>query len=511
MKRRKTRRLLLPAAIAFAILHSMTRTSSGLRTLFIVPPRMSLLNRDSAATQVVPLVGLASIIGNIKSEFPETAFIDAFAEKLSFKQTLKKIEEFKPDVLAFSCLTIQINDAAEVAEAAKAGGNPIVTVVGGPHASRVPMDALAEFPAFDYAVAGEGELTMAELLRLVAGGSPASGVKGVYSISPDGVRAGEPRSFIDDLDSLSLPDWSAFNLDVYCASFRLKSQRIRELCVSINRGCPFNCIFCSKIMGNKVRKRSIPGVIDEIQRDIRDFGAGQILFTDETFTVDREGVVSLCEAMISSGISDKISWTADTRPDMVDDELVALMKRSGCFFLCFGADSTDDDALKIMKKNARAANIYTAIRMCKAHGLQTQAAYILGLPTDTAQSVRKNVSGALKVNSDFATFSILVPYPGTKVMEMAESGNEGLTLLTKDWRLYGKQLGYAMETKNLDRRKLEKLQRNAYFRYYLRPAKIRNVFRIADVKMVFFYFVSHMLKRLGVKPGARLGGGPAAQ
>ncbi|HOY61824.1 MAG TPA: cobalamin-dependent protein, partial [bacterium] len=101
---------------------------------------MSLLNRDSAATQVVPLVGLASIIANIKPEFPETAFIDAFAEKLSFKQTLKKIEEFNPDVLAFSCLTIQINDAAEVAAAAKAGGAPPVTVVGGPHASRVPMD-----------------------------------------------------------------------------------------------------------------------------------------------------------------------------------------------------------------------------------------------------------------------------------------------------------------------------------------------------------------------------------
>lgn len=480
----------------------MGQFSSKIRTLFIVPPQTTLLNRDSAATQVVPLVGISSIIGNIQAEFPEIGFLDAFAEKLSLDQTLKRISDFKPDVLAFSCLTIQINDAADVAGAVKSSGGAI-TVVGGPHASRNPVDTLKEFPCFDFTIAGEGEETTAELLRALRDNGETSEIKGLYSLRDGEPVTGGVRPYIDNLDALALPEWKHFNFDAYCASFRLKSAGIRELCVSINRGCPFNCIFCSKIMGDRVRKRSVPSVIGEIQRDIRDFGARQILFTDETFTVDRNGVAELCESMIREGLNKQVSWIADTRPDMVDEELIALMKKAGCFFLCFGADSTDDSALKYLKKNARAANIYTAVRMCRKHGLLTQAAYILGLPTDTVESAKQNARNAIKVDSDFATFSILVPYPGTKVMEMAEKGEEGLVLLTKDWRLYGKQLGFAMETKTLNRKKLEKLQRAAYYRYYLRPRKIRNVFKIADVRMVFFYFISHMLKLLGYKPGGK--------
>jgi len=438
-------------------------------------------------------------MGNIRKEFPEIGLIDAFAEKLTEEQTIARIADFNPDILAFSCLTTQISDAAQLTEDLRKGGSKALSVVGGPHVSRNAEDTLREFPCFDHTISGEGEETMLELLRAARDGSSAAGIKGLYSLADGEILTGGPRPYIENLDALEFPDWTPFKFDAYCASFRLKSLGIRELCVSINRGCPFNCIFCSKIMGNKIRKRSIPRVIEEIEKDIRDFGAKQILFTDETFSIDRDTVMELCETMIRKNIHKQISWVADTRPDMVDDELIALMKKSNCYCLSFGADSTDDSVLRYLKKNARAANIYTAIKMCAKHGLRTQAAYILGLPADTEQSIKNNIRGALKVNSDFATFSILVPYPGTKIMEMAESGTDGLVLLTKDWRLYGKQLGCALETKNLNRKKLEKLQRSAYYRYYLRPSRIRNIFEIADPKKIFFYFISHLLRLFGIK------------
>lgn len=471
-----------------------------MRVLFLIPAKTSFLNRDFAATQVVPSVGIASIVGTIQKEFPDVAVLDAFAEKLTLKESLKKIMDFKPDVVAASALTTQIHDAAATAKELKQISPQIRTVAGGPHTSKIPGETLVEFPALDFTIAGEGELPMLELLLALRDGGDTGAIKGVYTLRKGEVVSGGPREFMQDLDSLGFPEWKHFNWNNYCASFRLKSQGCRELLVSINRGCPFNCIFCSKIMGNKIRKRSIPRVIEEMTRDMEKFGANQFLFTDETFTVDRGGVVELCEGIIQKGLHEKVSWICDTRPDMVDDELVALMKRAGCFFMCFGADSVSDEALKYMKKNASAANIFMAIRMCRKHGITTQAAYILGLPADTAESINANARGAVRVDSDFATFSILVPYPGTRIMEMAENNEEGLKLLSKDWRLYGKQLGYAVETKNLKRTQLEKLQRRAYYRYYLRPRKFLNIFKIADVKVIALYFISHMLRFVGFSP-----------
>lgn len=468
-----------------------------MRVLFLIPPRTTTLNRDFAATQLVPSVGIASMIGGVIREFPDVTFLDAYAEGLTPDAAVRRILDFRPDLVAMSALTIQVHDAAETARALKGVDPRIRVVVGGPHTSKIPEETLREFPVFDFAAAGEGEGIMRELLPALRDGGRTDNIPGLYSVEEGNVVSGGARPYITDLNSLEFPDWKHFNWDAYCASFRLKKQKYREISVSINRGCPFDCIFCSKIMGSRLRKRSIHRVIEEIQRNVRDFGANQILFTDETFTVDRAGVAELCESIIREGLHEKISWIADTRPDMVDEELLTLIKRSGCFFICFGADSVSDETLKYMKKNADAASIYNAIRLSRKCGLTTQAAYIMGLPTDSPASIRETVRGALAVNSDFATFSILVPYPGTKIMEMAEKG-EGLVLLTKDWRLYGKQLGNALETSRLSRPVLEKLQRRAYYRYYLRPSKIFNIFRIADVRVVLLYFIAHLLRKIGL-------------
>lgn len=472
-----------------------------MKTLFLIPPRTSGFNRDFAATQSVPSIGLAYIIAAVQKEFPDVALIDAWAEKLTLRETAARAAAFAPDLIAVSALTIQICEAAETVAEIKKAVPGARAIVGGPHASKIPADTLREFAAFDFAGAVEGEEITLELLRALRDGAAVDAVPGLYSRRGGEVVSGGPRPYIADVDALGFPEWKHFDPGAYCASFRLKSQGIREIPVHINRGCPFNCVFCAKIMGGKLRKRTIPRVVEEIERNTVDFGARQIIFTDETFTVDRGGVTALCESLIARGLHKKIEWTCDTRPDKVDEELIALMKRAGCFFMCFGADSVSDETLAAMNKNIAAHNIFSAVRMCRAHGIETQAAYIIGAPTDTAESVRGNIRGALKVNTDFATFSIMVPYPGTKIMEMAERGEGGLRLLSKDWRLYGKQLGYALETAALSRRDLEKLQREAYSRYYLRPKKIANIFRIADLRVIFLYALAHLLRRLGIAPG----------
>ena len=449
---------------------------------------------------MAPYPGIATIIGCVQEEFPQVDWVDAYAERLGLAGTVRRIREFGPDVVAAAAYTTQMHEAAATARAVRAAGLKAKFVVGGPHTSRIPEESAREFPEFDYIAAGEGEGIVLDLLRALRNGESADNIPGIYCLRGNEVVSGGRREFIQDLDAMPLPEWKHVRWDAHCAIFALRRERIRETAICFNRGCPFNCIFCAKIMGNKVRRRSCDAVVEQMRRDVSEYGAQQILFTDETFTIDRDRSVELFEKIIRAGLPKKTRWVCITRPDKLDEELISLMKRSGCHGMCLGADSVFDETLEFMNKSTKAENIFSAIRLCRKHGILTEAGYIIGLPTDTAASVKRMIAGAVAADSDFATFAILVPYPGTKIMDMAERGDQGLRLLSKDWRHYGKQLGCAMETDNLSRSKLEKLQRTAYYRFYLRPRKFFNAMRMADLKVVFLYLAAHILRRLGVKP-----------
>jgi anaerobic magnesium-protoporphyrin IX monomethyl ester cyclase len=479
---------------------SGTRSSAARRVLFLIPPQTSRMRRDFASSHLAPSLGVASIIGSVRRDFSDVGFIDAHAGRLSLGKTVKRVLDFKPDVLAVSALTIQINDAADVVATLKKAGLKAQVIIGGPHASKIPEETLREFPCFDFAGAGEGEELMREFLAAIGAGGDGSSIRGLYARRDNAVASPENRPFIDDLDALPFPDWSQIRWENYRALFALKSHGIREVPVAFTRGCPFQCIFCAKIMGNRVRKRSVARVVEEIERDVDLYQARQILFTDETFTVDRASIIALSEEMRRRSLEKKISWICNTRPDLADEELLTHMRDAGCGLINFGVDSLEEESLRAMNKGSSIENAFQAVRTCRKLGIRTEAAYLLGMPTDTKDSIRKTIRAAAKIDSDFATFAILVPFPGTEIMDMAEKGEGGLVLLSRDWRLYGKQLGHALETRNLNRRALEALQRAAYYHFYLRPRRILSIFRLTDIRIVYYLF-AHALTRLGIGPG----------
>ncbi|MBI2891526.1 MAG: radical SAM protein [Nitrospirae bacterium] len=306
---------------------------------------------------------------------------------------------------------------------------------------------------------------------------------GTFAFTPE-----RPRS--RDLDRLPLPAFDAFPVEAYDGMYRIR--RNPALLLSSARGCPYQCIFCQNPGGTQYRYRSIDAVMDEIEHDLQRYPIRQIVFTDETFTINRKRTTALCEAMLSRGVPRRLRWVCETRVDAVTRDLLALLKEAGCEAISFGVEAGNQAVLDAIRKKSRKEEAVQAIRWCRELGIFTQSNFIIGHPDETRETISDTIRFALELGADSAGFSILVPFPGTEVMRMAERGEGGLRLLTRDWTKFGKQAGASLELEHLPRSVLERILLGAYLRFYLRPTRWLNAMRVAHLTAVPL-FVGHIL------------------
>jgi len=466
------------------------------KVTLVYPPTIASLDRDISATYSVAPISMAYIAAFLKEKGIAVSAIDAKAEKLSLREIEKRINLEKPDIVGLTAATIQIYEAHTTAKLIKQINKEIVTVIGGWHASAIPKETLAEFPYFDFAVYGEGEVTMYELVKTLENGGDVSTIKGIAYRGDGEIRLTEPHPYIKNLDEMPFPAYELFPLDKY--RFYAFKRKMLELPVSTSRGCPHKCSFCYKSMGDAVRLRSIESVINEIKRDVEEFGARRIMFIDDTFTLNKKRVVQLCDRLISEGLDKKISWMCETRVDAVDRQLLEKMRGANCVNVSYGIESGNQTILDTIVKNINLKQAQNAVKWAKETGMEVDTNFILGNQGETRETALDTINFAAELDADRANFSILVPYPGTQIMEMAEKRVNGLRLLTKNWRKYGRQMGGALSLESIDRRELEKLQMKAYLKFYLRPGKITNLLKILNIKSIpilLLHQVNTFLKR----------------
>jgi radical SAM superfamily enzyme YgiQ (UPF0313 family) len=246
----------------------------------------------------------------------------------------------------------------------------------------------------------------------------------------------------------------------------------------------------------KYRKRSIESVMEEVEIDVERFGAELLFITDETFTLDRKRVVAFCEALLQRGFERKVRWFCETRVDAVDRELLQLLRKAGCYSLFYGVESGNQETLDRSNKRIDKAEAIAAVRWAREAGIFTHTNYIFGNPFETRDTIQETIQFAVDVDSDAAGFSIMVPYPGTEILRMAREGHGGLKLLSSDWADYGKVVGAALELESLPRRALERLQLEAYARFYLRPHKIVNLPRVGHLSAIPLVLANATYKQL---------------
>jgi len=377
------------------------------------------------------------------------------------------------DLVGVSAVTPLIYAAWQVAAQAKALG--YTTILGGPHLTLMPEESLVR-PEVDLVARGEAEDTILEVMEALAGQRDWSDILGLSYKGADGTPVhNPPRPLRKDLDSLPFPAHHLFKIDHYTNLQPLTDgldPQARAFTIITSRGCPYQCIYCSKaITGNTWRPRSPENVIAEWRWLVRDLHATEIGVTDDVMTLNLDRAKEICRRLIAEGLH-TVPWITvhGIRVNNVDAELFQLMKRAGCKRVGFGVESGNQRVLDYMKKRQTIDEVRQAFRWAREAGLETMGFFIFGLPTETEETMEDTIRLALELDPDLGNFMMAAPFPGTELYDIIQ--REG-RLLDKDWTSAAIHDEHAhFEIGPLTAELVERKWHEAYRRFYMRPGRI---------------------------------------
>jgi radical SAM superfamily enzyme YgiQ (UPF0313 family) len=297
-----------------------------------------------------------------------------------------------------------------------------------------------------------------------------------YQATDGKIRHTMERPSVADLDALPFPAYKYFKMDRY-SSLQPAIDAIdkgKSFSMMTSRGCPYRCTFCSQsVMAEKWRARSPENVVEEWKHLVYDLGAQEIGILDDSANIDRKRLYHLSELLIKEGLHKKADWIMinGIRANLADEELLAKMKEAGCKRVAFGVETGDEDILESIDKRVTHDQIKQAFKNARKVGLETVGFFIIGLPGDNEATMEKTIKFACELDPIVANFSMMTPYPGTKVWEQVH--RNGGRMLVKDWQDYVFFEGKArFEMGETTAELQERKWKEAYRRFYLRPHRI---------------------------------------
>ena len=397
-----------------------------------------------------PPLGICYVAAACEAAGAEVMIIDYIVSQYTPEKLWRQLDEFQPDVVGATSVTISFLAAAEILKAAKQHCPSVVTVMGGPHVSFDARNTLTQFPEIDAIIVGEGENTIMQWLPVAKDRTAWHDIKGL-AFFEDGhfifTGAGE---FIENLDALPLPSRHLLPLSKYKAlGFPIS--------IITSRGCPNKCIFClgRKMVGFKVRYRDPVQVVDEIEM-ILDSGFERINIADDLFTANKKRVNVLCKEILNRNI--KFGWSAFARVDTVDEEILGIMKKAGCDAVSFGIESGNSEMLKRVRKKITLDQARKAVQACKQVGMIAHASFMVGLPGESQQTMQDSLDFARELDIEHG-YHFLAPFPGTTVRESLDEYD--LEILTDNWTRYDANKAI-VRTSHLEPEAMESFVAGAY-------------------------------------------------
>ncbi len=372
-----------------------------------------------------PPLGVTYVAAAFETAGAKVRIFDYIVSGYSPEKLRDQIDDFKPDVLGATSVTMNFPKAAEIVSEAKRYMPSLITMMGGPHVSFTAERSLREYPGIDLIVIGEGEKTIAEMTACGLEHDKMEGIKGIAYRNDGMILVNELRPFIEDIDTLPLPARHLLPLSRYQAlGFPIS--------IITSRGCPYSCIFCQgrKMVGNRVRKRTPSFIVDEIEQ-IVSYGIDRINIADDLFVSSPKRVKEVCEEIIRRGL--RFTWSAFARVNTVDKETLLLMRETGCDSISFGVETGNKEMIKRIKKRITLDQVRRAVSLCREAGIIPHTSFIVGLPGESPETLRETGEFAAGLGSLYG-YHLLAPFPGTTVRE--DVANYDLEILTDDWTKY---------------------------------------------------------------------------
>jgi anaerobic magnesium-protoporphyrin IX monomethyl ester cyclase len=408
------------------------------RVLLIQPPLVVHTDLSSEPKGVHPPIGLGYIAAVVEKNY-DVRILDSAMEGyhteveigrnrirygLTYDQIGERIDDFRPDVIGVSNgFSSGFGEALAVCKLARKINPEILTVLGGPHPSAVP-EQVSHYEEVDFVVIGEGEYTFRDLLRGLADGCWTE-LDGLAWKSNGKVVVQSKTRFIENLDELPWPARHLLPMKKYfdIGEAFLLTKRKPFTPLNTSRGCVAQCTFCPihATWGGRWRARSAANVLDEIEHLVRAYGVREIHFDDDNLVLNRNRAVALFQGLIDRKLD--VVWTVPTGLALwaVDDELLALMKKSGCYKLFVAVESGDEHMLKeVIRKPLDLKKVKPLVRTMQRLGIEVESFFVVGMPGETRESLRKTFRFARQLDTDVSHYFFANPMPGTQLWEMCE-------------------------------------------------------------------------------------------
>ena len=466
-----------------------------MKTLLINPyvPQEVIYGKSAKGLgAVLPPLGIFYIASYMKEVGKgEITLLDACALKKSPEDILEVISANAFDCVGLSSTTLAYPYAVEIAALIKERFPKMTLLLGGPHAQGASDTILKENGnIFDYVCYGDGEFAFESLYEHFNGTKDKADLKGWKYLENNQIITASPTAVPENLDVFGHPiNVVPPELVPLYHEKAIAYKQLPMFSLMASRGCPFQCTFCStpekfkNLYQKKVRFHSIDWICEELKILSEKYGVKEVIFVDDTFNLDKKRVIEFCERKIRDG--NEIVWSCNFEANIVDYEIMVKMKESGCWAIMVGGESGSDRVLKFIKKGVTAAQLTEVGELANKLGICSRVSFILGLPSDTEESIRETLEFVRKSDFHFPYFQLYVPLPGTIMYEQLNDYGKVINLDAKN--ISACQVNYLPH--GVSHELLFNLYKNAHKKTYLRWKFVLNhlqfIRSFSDLKRYF--------------------------
>ena len=445
------------------------------------------VGRRTRENMVWPQVSLAQMAALLHDTYT-VKVVDANAERMSWPEFTRLLDKHQPKYYMTQVTAPTLENDMYGCFLARARGAK--TIAFGTHVTPIPRETLNAYPALDYVLVGEPDLTIRDLMdhlegrvdrrpphieKLFAEHDPSykpafdengavrmAGIKGLAWRSDEGVSINFTRPFIRDLDQMPHPlhhllPWQKYRMPLIKGPFTF---------IVTSRGCTAGCTYCIKHVSYQysVRLRSPENIMEELLI-LKKLGLKNVHMYADLFTVSREQVMELCKLMIAEKLN--MRWTCNSRVDYVDEEMLQLMAKAGNWLISWGIESGNEQILRHARKGAYPDKAERALVWARQAGIKNWGYFIIGLPGETEGTIRETIDFSKKLPLDIALFHVAAPYPGTPFFfEVVE--NNWFRQGTR-WEQVDMDKGTVLDYPDLPAERLLYWQQRAFREWAFRP------------------------------------------
>ncbi|MCF8095514.1 MAG: B12-binding domain-containing radical SAM protein [Desulfobacteraceae bacterium] len=442
----------------------------------------------AAVANRMPPLGLLSIAAYLERHGHSVAVHDCLGPNAvaGIRANVDQILSRNPDLVGFSATTAGFLDGYDMAVQIKAFMPEILTVFGGVHVSAVGGRLLDDFECIDYLCMGEGEQTLAEL----ADGAAVPEIAGLAWRDPDGKTVSNPdRSHLPNLDSLPFPAYEKlagfpkkYNLPLFSYIQTPGATMVTS------RGCLYRCSYCDRsVFKNGYRYNSAEYVYEHMRYLRNRFGVRHINIYDDLFTTHRKRITELCELLVSRPLG--IHFNCAVRVGYADDELLQMLKAAGCLMVSLGIETGDPELMAAHKPGVYIEDVKDTVRRIQATGLRAKGLFMMGLPGESRESIKKTSDFVLSLDLDDMNMAKFTPFPGAPIWPTISGQGE----MEEDWRKMN-CLNFVFVPKQIDSRQtLDRLYNWHVKRFYSDPVwRRRFAGRIWQHRHSLWYLAKHL-------------------